>query len=194
MRKVVSLSVCVMTVAVVVSSRVCGGPPNAEPVTRPRDERRTGLDRDTYGAGRTREQRLPAQMQGDPRVAYRQAHGPLPLWTRLHAARLAERDALTPEGPRKSAPAPERRPLPVAPRPVPPRMTARSYPVLAGSFHRCRAAARAARAATANPAARAARPGIWAATPWPSRSGHWPTSWSPICCSRSPPHPHKGSC
>lgn len=67
----------------------------------------------------TREQRLLAQMQGNPRVAYRQAHGQLPLWMRLHAARLAERDAHAPEDPRKPAPAPDRRPLPAVPRPRP---------------------------------------------------------------------------
>ena len=67
----------------------------------------------------TREQRLLAQMQGNPRVAYRQAHGQLPMWMRLHAARLAERDAHTPGGPRIPAPAPDRQPLPAVPRPRP---------------------------------------------------------------------------
>ena len=113
----------------------------------------------------TREQRLPAQMQGDPRVAYRQAHcrcgrACMPLdWPNA-----------TPSPPKaRASPHPHRNvgPYPWFRDPVPPRMTARSYSVLAGSFHRCRAAARVARTATVNPAARATWPGIWAATPWP---------------------------
>ena len=64
-----------------------------------------------------REQRLLAQMEGNPRVAYRQTHGTLPLWMHLQAARMAERDPQPPEGPRKPAPAPKRPAQPMIPRP-----------------------------------------------------------------------------
>ncbi|WP_435111774.1 hypothetical protein [Nocardiopsis synnemataformans] len=68
----------------------------------------------------TREQRLLTQMEGNPRVAYRQAHGELPPWMHVHAARLAERDTPTPEGPkrpRKPATTPIRPRPPAIPRP-----------------------------------------------------------------------------
>ena len=70
----------------------------------------------------TREQRLLAQMEGNPRVAYRQAHGTLPLWMHLQAARMAERDHRSPrvsEGPWKPSPdpAPQRPAQPMIPRP-----------------------------------------------------------------------------
>ena len=66
-----------------------------------------------------------------PRVAYRQAHGQLPPWMVLHAARLAERERQAhadsahsehlerPEGPWKPSPTPDHRPLPMVPRPRP---------------------------------------------------------------------------
>ncbi|WP_053063588.1 hypothetical protein [Nocardiopsis sp. RV163] len=70
-----------------------------------------------------REQRLLAQMEGNPRVAYRQAHGVLPAWMEIHAARLAERDTRAPEGPeerpRRPAAPPVRPPEPAVPRPRP---------------------------------------------------------------------------
>lgn len=40
----------------------------------------------------TREQGVVAQMEGNPRVAYRQVHGQLPAWMHLQAARMDERD------------------------------------------------------------------------------------------------------
>lgn len=67
----------------------------------------------------TREQRLLAQMEGNPRVAYRQTHGPLPAWMHLHAARLAFREAQTSDRPRKPTPAPKRPAQPMVPRPRP---------------------------------------------------------------------------
>lgn len=67
----------------------------------------------------SREQRLIAQMPGNPRVAYRQFHGQLPAWMDVHAARVAERDVWVSEGPRKPAPSPGRSPVPVVPRPQP---------------------------------------------------------------------------
>ena len=70
-------------------------------------------------APQTREQRLIAQMPGNARVAYRQAHGQVPAWMEVHAARMAERDVWVSEGPRKPAPAPGRSPVPVVPRPRP---------------------------------------------------------------------------
>ncbi|WP_026123017.1 hypothetical protein [Nocardiopsis halotolerans] len=77
----------------------------------------------SYPTPLTREQRLLAQMKGNPRVAYRQAHGVLPEWMYVHAARLAERDAQTTERPeerpRRPAPQPERPAEPVVPRPRP---------------------------------------------------------------------------
>ncbi|WP_150252486.1 hypothetical protein [Nocardiopsis deserti] len=76
----------------------------------------------SYPAPLTREQRLLAQMEGNPRVAYRQTHGVLPAWMHVHAARLAERDTPAPEGParpRKPATTPKRLQEPVVPRPRP---------------------------------------------------------------------------
>jgi len=79
-----------------------------------------------YPAPLTREQRLLAQMQGNPRVAYRQAHGVLPAWMHIQAARMAERDAQNPravqnpQDPGKQpTPRPGRPPLPSLPRPRP---------------------------------------------------------------------------
>ncbi|WP_159942072.1 MULTISPECIES: hypothetical protein [unclassified Nocardiopsis] len=73
----------------------------------------------------TWEERLLAQMRDNPRVAYRQAHGELPHWMRVQAARMAERDAQRlgepdrPDRPRKPSPAPPRPPEPALPRPRP---------------------------------------------------------------------------
>ncbi|MFD6949572.1 hypothetical protein A6A08_07505 [Nocardiopsis sp. TSRI0078] len=76
----------------------------------------------SYPPPLTREQRLLAQMEGNPRVAYRQAHGVLPEWMHVHAARLDERASRTTEGPerpRKPITQPARPPEPVVPRPRP---------------------------------------------------------------------------
>ncbi|WP_435108678.1 hypothetical protein [Nocardiopsis synnemataformans] len=76
----------------------------------------------SYPTPLTREQRLLAQMKGNPRVAYRQAHGELPPWMHVHAARLAARDTPNPEGPerpRKPATPPVRPQTPAVPRPRP---------------------------------------------------------------------------
>ncbi|WP_370012868.1 hypothetical protein UIS43_07285 [Nocardiopsis sp. LDBS0036] len=77
----------------------------------------------SYPTPLTREQRLLAQMKDNPRVAYRQAHGVLPEWMHVHAARLDERASRTTEGPeerpRRPATQPERPPEPVVPRPRP---------------------------------------------------------------------------
>ncbi|WDZ88920.1 hypothetical protein [Nocardiopsis sp. HUAS JQ3] len=76
-----------------------------------------------YPTPLTREQRLLAQMEGNPRVAYRQAHGELPPWMHVHAARLDERASRTTERPeerpRKPATQPKRPPEPAVPRPRP---------------------------------------------------------------------------
>lgn len=88
----------------------------------------------------TREQRLLAQMAGNPRVAYRQTHGELPTWMHVQAARLAAHDSRkprgaqdsrstpgdqntrnteAPEGPRKPSPSPKRPQSPAVPSPRP---------------------------------------------------------------------------
>jgi hypothetical protein len=82
----------------------------------------------------TREQRLLTQMAGNPRVAYRQAHGELPVWMHVQAARLAAhgsqkpqaaqdsrgtRGTKAPEGPRKPSPSPKRPQSPAVPPPRP---------------------------------------------------------------------------
>ncbi|MES0836648.1 hypothetical protein [Nocardiopsis tropica] len=71
---------------------------SAEPVSSgvravldaPRGQR---FSKSVYPTLLTREQRLLAQMQGNPRVAYRQAHDVLPAWMHIQAARMAGRDA-----------------------------------------------------------------------------------------------------
>ncbi|NYH50440.1 hypothetical protein HNR06_000029 [Nocardiopsis arvandica] len=65
----------------------------------------------------TREQRLLIRMEGNPRVAHRMEHGELPAWMHVHAARVAERDSPTPEGPRKPSTTPDRPQAPTVPRP-----------------------------------------------------------------------------
>lgn len=79
----------------------------------------------------TREQRLLAQMAGNPRVAYRQLHGELPTWMHVQAARLAAHGSQkpqgaqstpvteAPEGPRKPSPSPKRPQAPAVPLPRP---------------------------------------------------------------------------
>ncbi|GHD17048.1 hypothetical protein GCM10007147_05790 [Nocardiopsis kunsanensis] len=76
----------------------------------------------------TREQCLLAQMEGNPRVAYRQAHGVLPAWMHLQAARVGERERQTrhapeasedTEGPWKPSPVPVHPQVPAVPRPRP---------------------------------------------------------------------------
>ncbi len=85
----------------------------------------------------TREQRLLAQMTGNPRVAYRQTHGELPAWMHVQAARLAAhgsqktqgdrgtsgtqntRGTKEAEGPRRPSPSPQRPQVPAVPRPRP---------------------------------------------------------------------------
>lgn len=81
------------------------------------------FSRPCYPAPLTREQRLLSQMEGNPRVAYRQAHGVLPEWMHVHAAQLDERASRATEHPeeRPSKPTtqPQRPPEPVVPRPRP---------------------------------------------------------------------------
>ncbi|MBR8743519.1 hypothetical protein [Nocardiopsis sp. MG754419] len=59
------------------------------------------------------------QMQGNPRMAYRQAHGVLPSWMGIQEARLVERDPHPSESPHEPSPVPRRLPEPVVPRPRP---------------------------------------------------------------------------
>ncbi|WP_040698605.1 hypothetical protein [Nocardiopsis kunsanensis] len=74
----------------------------------------------------SREQRLLAQMEGNPRVDYRQAHGQLPHWVHLQAARKGKHQARHApevfegvEGPWKPSPVPVHPQVPVIPRPRP---------------------------------------------------------------------------
>lgn len=79
----------------------------------------------SYPAPQTREQRLLAQMEGNPRVAYRQAHGVLPAWMEVQNQRIAAREQERPRPGKTPIPrprtAPDDGPAPVRqPRQTPP--------------------------------------------------------------------------